>query len=345
MSKLTLPKNYVPILNIKQTEQAILLAKEAFQEHLTAELRLRRVTAPLIVLNGTGVNDDLNGIERKVSFPVKDLNDRKAEVVNSLAKWKRMALADYKIEDGYGVLTDMNALRPDEELDNIHSIYVDQWDWELNMNNQPRDLAFLKQMATRIYQVLKRVEFVLFENYPTLTPSLPEQLTFIHAEELLKLYPNKTPKEREYEFVKKHEAVFIIGIGGLLSNNEKHDGRAPDYDDWTTQNENGFCGLNGDIMLYNSILDIAFEISSMGIRVNKEALLKQLQIANAMERKDLSWHKRLLNNEFPQSIGGGIGQSRVCMYLLHKAHIGEVQSSIWPDEMIVQCNKNNIPLF
>ncbi len=339
---LIIPNNYDPVLNLNQTEKAILLVKETFQENLSSELRLRRVTAPLFVLKGTGINDDLNGVERKVSFPVKHLNDTQAEVVNSLAKWKRLALADYSIEQGYGIYTDMNAIRPDEVLDNIHSLYVDQWDWERVMKPDERNLAYLKFIVTKIFEVFKRTEFVIYENYPELKPILPEKITFIHSEELLHDYPDLSPKEREYEAVKKYGAIFVIGIGGTLLNGKPHDGRAPDYDDWISKTAGENIGLNGDIILHNPVLDIAYEISSMGIRVDKDALLKQLELTNTTDRKDLHFHKRLLNDELPQSIGGGIGQSRLCMFFLRKAHIGEIQASIWPEEMIEECKKNKI---
>ena len=341
---LFIPQNYNPILCRKDTEKAIKLIKDTFELQLTSELRLRRVTAPLIVLQGTGINDDLTGVERKVQFPVKAFDEAKAEVVNSLAKWKRMALVDYEMPEGYGILTDMNALRPDEDLDNTHSIYVDQWDWELCMNNENRTLAFLKKIVEKIYEAIKRTEYVLYENYPQIKPTLPENITFIHAEELLQMYPNLTAKEREDAFAKKHAAYFIIGIGALLSNGEKHDLRSPDYDDWITPNSDGFVGLNGDIMFWNPLLGHALEISSMGIRVNPETLQIQLNMENATDRQELLFHSKLLKGDLPQSIGGGIGQSRLCMFLLKKAHIGEVQSSIWPDDMREECKKNNIVL-
>ena len=343
--KLFIPKNYQPLLDLKQTEKAIKLVKDSFQEGLSAELRLRRVTAPLFVMQGTGINDDLNGIERPVSFPVKELNDKKAEVVQSLAKWKRMSLADLGIEEGYGLYTDMNAIRPDEELDNIHSLYVDQWDWERVINREERNLEFLKKIVRKIYTVLLRTEFLVFEHYPQIKPILPEEITFIHAEELEARFPKLTPKERENVVAKEYGAVFIIGIGAVMPSGEKHDGRAPDYDDWTTETINGYKGMNGDIVIWNPILESAFEISSMGIRVDQEALLRQLAISGTEERKNLYWHKRLLNGELPLSIGGGIGQSRICMYFLRKAHIGEIQSSIWPDEMIEQCAAKQIHII
>ncbi len=345
MRKLITPKNYKPVLDLKKTEKAIKLVKDTFQENLSSELKLRRVTAPLFVLKGTGVNDDLNGIERKVTFPIKDLDDAPAEVVNSLAKWKRMALADYDIQEGYGIYTDMNAIRPDEELDNLHSLYVDQWDWELAISEADRDLDFLKLVVCKIYEVFKRTEFVIYENYPGLEPMLPQEITFIHSEELQKQYPDFTPKRRETEAAKKYGAVFIIGIGAKLADGKIHDGRAPDYDDWIVETEKGYRGLNGDILLWNPVLEMAFEISSMGIRVNKETLLQQLKETHNEDRKELLFHKRLLNNELPQSIGGGIGQSRLCMYYLRKAHIGEIQSGIWPERMIEDCKENGIILI
>ena len=343
--KLYIPKNYKPILNLAQTEKAIKLIKDFFEINLSAELHLRRVTAPLFVLKGTGINDDLNGVERKVSFEIKDMNGRVAEVVNSLAKWKRMMLADYKIPLGYGLYTDMNAIRPDEELDNIHSLYVDQWDWERHMAPSDRNLEFLKYIVRKVYSVLRRTEYLVYEQYPELTPILPEDITFVHSEELYEMYPNLTPRERETEFARKHKAIFVIGIGAKLKNGEPHDGRAPDYDDWITETHNGFRGLNGDIILWNPVLESAFEISSMGIRVSPQSLMQQLEATGTLERKELLFHKRLLAGELPQSVGGGIGQSRVCMFLLRKAHIGEIQSSIWPEEMVAECRKNRIVLI
>jgi aspartate--ammonia ligase len=343
--QLIIPQNYSSKLNLKQTEKAIKLIKDSFEQALSSELRLRRVTAPLFVLKGTGINDDLNGIERPVAFPIKDMNESVAEVVHSLAKWKRMMLADYKIEMGYGIYTDMNAIRPDEELDNLHSLYVDQWDWERVLSKEDRNLTFLKQIVNGIYSALKRTEYIVNENFPQLTSVLPEEITYIHTEELLMQYPNLTPKERETKVAEKYGAVFIIGIGGKLANGEKHDGRAPDYDDWSTPNGQGFRGLNGDIVVWNPVLKLAFELSSMGIRVDKDALLYQLKESNSENRKSLYFHQRLINGELPLSIGGGIGQSRLCMYFLHKAHIGEIQASIWPEKMISECKRNGIELM
>jgi aspartate--ammonia ligase len=342
---LFIPKNYKPVLDLSQTEKAIKLVKDFFEANLSSELRLRRVTAPLFVLKGTGVNDDLNGIENKVSFQIKDMNSQTAEIVNSLAKWKRMMLTDYNIPNGYGIYTDMNAVRPDEILDNIHSLYVDQWDWERHMSASERSVDFLKFIVRKIFNVLKRTEYLVYETYPQIKPILPDDITFIHSEELLEMYPNLTVKEREFEFTKKHGAIFVIGIGGKLKNGQPHDGRAPDYDDWVTDTVNGFKGLNGDIILWNPILESAFEISSMGIRVNKDSLLKQLALSGNENRKDLMFHKRLIDGNLPQSVGGGLGQSRICMYYLRKAHIGEIQSSIWPEEMVADCKKNNIVLI
>ncbi|WP_347841091.1 aspartate--ammonia ligase [uncultured Draconibacterium sp.] len=343
--KLTIPEGYQSVLDVQQTEQAIKLIKDFFQQNLSSELRLRRVTAPLFVKQGTGINDDLNGIERPVSFPMKDLNETKAEIVQSLAKWKRMALADLKIEKGFGLYTDMNAIRPDEELTNIHSLYVDQWDWERVIGAEQRNLDFLKFIVRKIYSAIVRTEFLVCETYKEIEAELPEEITFIHAEELAAKYPELTPFERETIEAKKHGAIFVIGIGGEMPNGEIHDGRAPDYDDWNSPTVNGCRGLNGDIILWNNVLDRAFEVSSMGIRVDKAALLEQLKIRNAEERKEMLWHQKLLNNELPLTIGGGIGQSRLCMYFLRKAHIGEIQSSIWPDEMIEQCKDTGINLL
>jgi aspartate--ammonia ligase len=345
MRNLILPRNYKSPLDLKRTEKAIKLVKDTFQENLSAELKLRRVTAPLFVLKGTGVNDDLNGVERKVTFPIKDLEDREAEVVNSLAKWKRMALADYNISNGYGIYTDMNAIRPDEDLDNIHSLYVDQWDWEQAITAKERNLEFLKKTVRKIYEVLKRTEFVVYENFPEIEPMLPDEITFIHSEDMQKKYPDLSPKDREFDYAKQHGAIFVIGIGGNLADGKPHDGRAPDYDDWITPTEDGYKGLNGDIIIWNPVLEIAFEISSMGIRVDKDALVKQLEITGTTERKDLLFHKRLLKEELPLSVGGGIGQSRLCMYFLRKAHIGEIQTGIWPNGMAEECSKNGIPLI
>jgi aspartate--ammonia ligase len=345
MSYLLKPKNYKPVLSLQQTELGIARIKELFQSNLSTELCLRRVTAPLFVLKGTGINDDLNGVERAVTFPIKDMGDVKAEVVQSLAKWKRLTLAAYEVEAGRGIYTDMNAIRADEELGNLHSLYVDQWDWERVITAEDRNVDFLKRIVRKIYAALLRVEYSVTESFPDIKPCLPPEITFIHAEELRQMYPDLTPKERETEMARKHKAIFVIGIGGVLGDGKKHDGRAPDYDDWSTVTENGLPGLNGDIVLWNPVLEMAFELSSMGIRVDKAALLKQLEVEGKNERKEMYFHKRLLEGSLPLTIGGGIGQSRLCMFLLRKAHIGEIQSSIWPAQMYKDCEKHNIILI
>ena len=270
-----------------------------FQNNLSAQLALLRVTAPMVVLSGTGLNDELNGVERPVRFPIKDMDERQAEVVHSLAKWKRAKLAQLGIAPGRGIYTDMNALRPDEELDNIHSIYVDQWDWEKVIRPQDRHLGFLKQTVRRIYEAIKVTENKLFVEFPQIAPELPEDIHFVHAEELVQLYPGRTPKEREHEIVRRYGAVFIIGIGGKLSNGEKHDGRAADYDDWSSPNEEGFKGLNGDILVWNHILQRPFELSSMGIRVDAAALHRQLEIRGELHKENLPFHRSLLDGELP----------------------------------------------
>lgn len=343
--KLIIPEGYKSLLDLKQTERAIKEVKDFFESSLSADLKLRRVTAPLFVMKGTGINDDLNGVERPVSFPILDLGNATAEVVQSLAKWKRMMLCDYDIRMNHGIYTDMNALRPDEELDNLHSVYVDQWDWEKVIRREDRNLEYLKETVNRVYQSMVRTEFVIYESYPQIEPLLPEKITFFHSEELLQMYPELTPKQREDKVAEKYGAVFIIGIGGLLADGKAHDGRAPDYDDWTTPTVNGYKGLNGDIILWNPILKLAFEVSSMGIRVDREALELQLKIRGQEHRKTLQFHRRLLSGELPESIGGGIGQSRLCMFFLRKAHIGEIQSSVWPGEMVAHCKKSGILLI
>ena len=315
-----------------------------FQDNLSAQLALLRVTAPMVVLSGMGLNDDLNGVERPVSFPIKDLGEQRAEVVHSLAKWKRVKLAQMNILPGRGIYTDMNALRPDEELDNIHSIYVDQWDWERVITREQRNLNYLKMTVRRIYEAIKVTENKLYVEFPQIEPMLPEEVFFIHSEDLLQMYPDMTSKERENAIVKEHKAVFVIGIGGKLSNGEPHDNRAADYDDWITLNEDGYCGLNGDLLLWNPVLESAFEISSMGIRVDEEALRKQLELRGEEHKADLMYHKLLLEGKLPYTIGGGIGQSRLCMFLLRKAHIGEIQSSIWSEETRTKCHEAGIDL-
>ena len=339
------PEHYEPLLGLKQTEQGIKQIKDFFQVNLSTELRLRRVTAPLFVLQGTGLNDDLNGVERAVSFPIKDMNGAVAEVVHSLAKWKRVTLAEYHIEPGYGIYTDMNAIRADEELDNLHSLYVDQWDWERVITPEDRNVEFLKRIVCRIYAAMLRTEFMVYELYPQMKPCLPRTIHFIHAEELRQLYPHLDAKGREDAITKKHGAVFIIGIGCKLGDGKKHDGRAPDYDDYTTSGLNGLPGLNGDLLLWNPVLDRSMELSSMGIRVNKEVLLQQLKEEGQESRLQYYFHKRLVEGSLPLTIGGGIGQSRLCMYYLRKAHIGEIQASIWPDAMRQECEALNIHLI
>lgn len=347
MSYLIKPKGYTPLLDLKQTELGIKQIKDFFQMNLSSELRLRRVTAPLFVLKGMGINDDLNGVERAVTFPIKDLGDAQAEVVHSLAKWKRLTLAEYNIEPGYGIYTDMNAIRADEELGNLHSLYVDQWDWERVICPEDRNVDFLKEIVMRIYAAMVRTEYMVHEMYPQIKPCLPSpnNLHFIHAEELMRLYPDLTPKEREHRITKKYRAVFIIGIGCKLSNGKKHDGRAPDYDDYSTLSQEGLPGLNGDLLLWDDVLDRSIELSSMGIRVDKEALQRQLKEEGEEKRLELYFHQRLMNDTLPLSIGGGIGQSRLCMFYLRKAHIGEIQASIWPEDMRQECKEHNIHLI
>lgn len=345
MSYLIKPEGYKPLLNLKDTETAIQRIKDFFQLNLAAELGLRRVTAPLFVKRGTGINDDLNGIERPVAFPIKDMDEQVAEVVHSLAKWKRLMLGELDIEKGYGLYTDMNAIRPDEDLGNLHSLYVDQWDWERVMTAEERNLDFLKYIVRKIYSVIKRTETFVYQEYDHIMPFLPEDIYFVHTEELQQQYPDLTSKQREDKIVKEKGAVFVIGIGARLADNEKHDGRAPDYDDWSTETINGFKGLNGDILVWNPVLNRAYELSSMGIRVDKDTLLHQLDIEGENSRKELFFHQQLLKGKLPLSIGGGIGQSRLCMFYLKKAHIGEIQTSIWPDDMIKECTEANIPLI
>jgi aspartate--ammonia ligase len=341
---LFIPNDYRPQLVPETMEQAIKMLKNVFQEELSRQLNLRRVTAPLFVLSGTGINDDLNGVENAVSFPVKSLGGRRAEVIHSLAKWKRMKLGAYGIPPGYGLYTDMNAIRSDEELGNLHSIYVDQWDWEQTITAKDRNLGFLMATVRKIYEAMKHMEQIVYKAYSHIYPVLPDEITFIHTEDLLEEFPSLTPRERETEATRKYGAIFLIGVGGPLANGEIHDGRAPDYDDWTTPTTAGHRGLNGDIILWNPVLKSAFELSSMGIRVDSETLLAQLKTRGCEDRVGLDFHKSLLSGAFPLSIGGGIGQSRLCMFFLRTAHIGEVQSSVWPEEMIELCRKNNIYL-
>lgn len=334
------------LLGPKETEIAIKLIKDFFELNLATELNLSRVTAPLFVLANTGINDDLGGTERPVSFHSKALDGTKLEIVQSLAKWKRMMLGQLSYEPGYGLYTDMNAIRPDEEfLDNIHSLYVDQWDWERVITPENMNRDFLEYIVKKIYSILKRTEHYVCERFSSIKPELPENITFVHAEELLKLYPKLSPHERENKFLAENKAAFIIGIGGELSDGSIHDMRAPDYDNWSFKNDEGERGINGDIFVWNNVLGKALELSSMGIRVDKAALIEQLEIRGCMERTELMWHKMLLNDEMPLSIGGGIGQSRLCMYFLRKVHIGEVQACVWPKHIIEECKKNNINLL
>lgn len=342
---LIIPKPYRRKLLPETTEVAIKMIKDSFQTELAKALNLRRVTAPLFLLTGTGLNDDLNGVEHAVSFKIDAMGGRQAEVVHSLAKWKRYKLGAYAIAPGYGLYTDMNAIRTFEDLDNLHSLYVDQWDWEKTIREEDRNLRYLKDIVKKIYGAVRKVEGIVYERFPHITPTLPEEIAFVHAEDLAREHPDKTPKEREAIVAKKYGAVFIIGIGGELCDGKPHDGRAPDYDDWSTKNEDGYSGLNGDIIVWNHVLGIPFELSSMGIRVSPESLAKQLEIRGCGEKKELTFHKMLLNGELPYSIGGGIGQSRLCMLLLQKAHIGEVQASIWPEGQIKECAEGGIELL
>lgn len=344
-TELTIPRFYKPLLNLRQTEKAIRKIKEFFQINISLELNLARVTAPMYVKSGTGINDNLNGVERPVSFKIKALDDTQAEIVHSLAKWKRMMLADYNFQKGEGLYTDMNAIRADEDLDNIHSLYVDQWDWERVISEEERNFETLINTVAKIYDIIRRTELYIAQEYPVIQPILPEKITFIHSQELEDKYPDLTPLQRETEAAKEFGAIFVVGIGGILKSGQAHDGRAPDYDDWSTVASNGYEGLNGDIIVYNPVLNRAYELSSMGVRVCPEALMHQLTITGDMDRQKLYFHKRLLDGELPLSIGGGIGQSRLCMLYLRKAHIGEIQASIWPDDMIEKCGENNIILL
>ncbi len=345
MSTIT-PEGYKATLDVCKTEQAIKFTKDHFQNALARRLGLDRITAPLFVRCDSGVQDNLNGVERAISFGVKADGDTRCEIVHSLAKWKRLALHRYEFEVGRGIYTDMNALRPDEEdLDNIHSVYVDQWDWERVITPEDRNLETLKATVRDIYAALKDTEAELADKFHNRTTWLPDEIAFVHTEELAFNYPDSTRQQREAAACETHGAVFIIGIGGEMPNGEIHDGRAPDYDDWTTPPSDGTKGLNGDIFVWNPLLEIPFELSSMGIRVDAETMLKQLEIRDCMDRVELPWHKMLLEGKLPQSIGGGIGQSRLCMLLLEKAHIGEVQVSHWPRHVVETCRQAGIPLL
>ena len=336
---------------VRETESAIKFIKDYFQDAFATEMNLKRVSAPIAVLRNTGLNDYLSGWEKPVSFNISSIEDNndnnRAEIVHSLAKWKRNALKEYGFISGEGLYTDMNAIRPDEPfLDNLHSIYVDQWDWERIIAENERTLDVLKYIVKKIYSVLVRTEQEVCSKYPKLpAPFLPNDIHFVPTEELEEMYPKLTPRQRENKICEEKGAVFIIGIGGDLKSGEPHDARATDYDDWTTDTGNGKKGLNGDIVVWNPVLNQAFELSSMGIRVNKNALLKQLGLKDEMYKTDQYFHKRLLDGALPQSIGGGIGQSRLCMYFLRKAHIGEVQASIWPQEMLDICNQHDIKIL
>lgn len=336
---------YTSILSKKETEHAIISIKDFFQLTLSTELNLSRVTAPLFVPSGSGLNDDLNGIEKPVSFSVGNMNGKKMEIVQSLAKWKRVKVSELNLAPGFGIYTDMNAIRPDDTIDNVHSIYVDQWDWCLSIDEKDRNVDYLFDIVRKIYRCLKRTEFYIYDRYSEIKPILPDQIKFVYSDDLLKEYPGLSAKEREDEICKKYGAVFIVGIGGKLPDGSIHDGRAPDYDDWITESGNGHIGLNGDIMVWNPVLNRAFELSSMGIRVSAESLMKQLKERGCEERAELDFHRKLLGGKLKQTLGGGIGQSRLCMFFLRKAHIGETQVSIWPDEERRLCAENGIELL
>lgn len=336
MSQLQVPQNYDHPLDIRETEIAIKYIKDFFEHDLAKQLNLTRVSAPLFVRRNTGLNDDLNGVERPVAFEVKSLDDHVVEVVHSLAKWKRMALKRYGFKIGEGLYTDMNAIRRDEETDNLHSIYVDQWDWEKNIAKSDRTFDTLMTTVKHIYNVMKDTELAVYQRYPMLKPILPHEITFVTTQQLEDRWPDKTPKEREDAICFEKKAVFIMQIGDLLKSGIKHDGRAPDYDDWS---------LNGDIVVYNPVLQRAFELSSMGIRVDEKALDEQLTKAKADQRRNFPFHKDLLEGRLPYSMGGGIGQSRLCMFFLKKAHIGEVQASVWPDDLDEACTQAKIKLL
>ena len=336
MEKFIIPKDYHSELNLHDTQIAIKTVKDFFQNLLSQRLNLSRVSAPLFVDPDSGLNDNLNGVERPVTFDIKEQNGREAEVVQSLAKWKRYALKKYGFSYGEGLYTDMNAIRRDEITDNIHSIFVDQWDWEKIIKKDERTIATLMDTVKVVYKCLRKTEKYMVIQYDYIEEIVPHDIFFVTTQELADMFPDNTPKEREYYIAKAKGAVCIMKIGDVLENGERHDGRAPDYDDWS---------LNADIVVYYPVLDIALELSSMGIRVDKKALLSQLKKAGCEERKDLPFQKAIINEELPYTIGGGIGQSRICMFFLRKAHIGEVQSSLWPEDMIAQCEENGIQLL
>ncbi|MDD2190339.1 MAG: aspartate--ammonia ligase [Eubacteriales bacterium] len=333
---LIIPEGYTPVIDFMESQRAIKKIKDFFQQELAYGLNLRRVTAPLFVAPESGLNDNLNGVERTVSFTLKDMDEKTVEIVQSLAKWKRMALGKYQIEPGRGIYTDMNAIRRDEVLDNLHSIYVDQWDWEKSIDKSDRNEKYLRETVSTIYNAMKNLGDYVNRIYRDLQTELPNEIFFVTTQELEDMYPELTPQEREDAITKDKRAVFIMKIGGRLNSGIRHDGRAPDYDDWD---------LNGDIVLWNDILGRSFELSSMGIRVDEASMIKQLGLANAEERMMLPFHKAVINKELPYSIGGGIGQSRLCMYFLRKAHIGEVQVSVWAEDMITECAANDIFLL
>ena len=335
-STVFIPKSYTSKLSLKETEIAIKKVKDFFEENLSKTLNLIRVSAPLFLDATSGVNDNLNGIERPVSFDMIAIDGSNLEIVQSLAKWKRLALHRYKFNIGEGIYTDMNAIRRDEKLDNLHSIYVDQWDWEKVISKDARNIATLKDTVKKIYSIFKATENYTNSLYPYLKKSLPDEISFITTQELEDMYPNLSEKEREDAICRQRKAVFLMSIGDTLKSGKKHDGRSPDYDDWS---------LNGDILFYYPLLDKAFELSSMGIRVDKKTLESQLIKAHCEERKTLPFHQLLLNEKLPQTIGGGIGQSRICMFFLQKAHIGEVQTSVWDENTIKTCKENNIEIL
>ena len=336
MNTLFIPKEYSPLLSQRETQRAIKVIKDTFQKKLAKALNLDRVTAPIFVTKESGLNDDLNGVERKVDFTIKKMDEKYVEVVQSLAKWKRMALHKYGYEAGEGIYTDMNAIRRDDDVDNMHSVFVDQWDWEKVISPKERNVEYLKETVRAIVNAIVDTKIALDEAFPQVTFTLNREVKFITTQELEDEYPLLSAKERENAVVKKYGTVFIMKIGDKLKSGKKHDGRAPDYDDWT---------LNGDIIVYYPLLDIALELSSMGIRVDEEAMLRQLTIANCLDRKELPFHKALLDGKLPYTVGGGIGQSRLCMFFLRKAHIGEVQASYWPADTVRTCAAKGITLL
>lgn len=336
MEHLQIPEGYSTSLDIRETEVAIKYVKDYFERELANQLNLTRVSAPLFVDPETGLNDNLNGVERPVSFDIKEQNGMEVEIVHSLAKWKRLALKRYGFHQGEGLYTDMSAIRRDEDTDNTHSIYVDQWDWEKVIGKENRTVETLKETVLRVYDALRYTEKFISEKYGFITPFLPEEITFMTSQELLDMYPDLSPKDREHEITKEKGAVFLMKIGGVLSDGKPHDGRAPDYDDWE---------LNGDILVYYPILDMSLELSSMGIRVDETSLDAQLKLAGCQERANLPFQKALLKGELPYTVGGGIGQSRICMFFLRKAHVGEVQASIWPEDIHKACEEAGIHLL